>query len=658
MLKKCQGRAYVNLGNAYQSLGEYRRAIEMHEKHLAIALETGDRGGEGAAYGNLGNAYQSLGEYRRAIEMHEKYLAIALETGDREGEGNALHNLAVGFEKLGEWSQGVEAAWAGLVVMQEVERSLGHGQDAFRMSLFEKQGSTYRLLQRLLFAINQHELALGVAGMAKARGLAHLLDGEQMYSEKSEQGAMACAEREWGRVSEMVKAQGCTVMEYSFLGEGQGLAVWVVSGEGQLLCAKILETGGPGRDLQELLSKVEATMEVAGRGGLEWQDVQGVVKEEEETAVLEWLKALGEDEALGSWSAEAAEELHKRVRSWRGLVQWGLEWKRNAENERGPKSVEVEKAVVERVMEMPDLVLKQLFSLLVAPVAAALQGTEELLVIPHHALFRVPWAALRGDDGVHLLQRHVVRVAPSLRVAATARTLRAGCSRGSHAVVVGNPWPISAPLPELGGAEGEAALVSGILQDYFPKVQVLVREQATVAAVTGSMQGAGWVHVACHGEVRRARASDGSEVGHYLLLAKEGSSDGELSKEEVGKVQLAPGASVVLSCCQSGLGQMTGEGVVGLSRALFAAGAGELVVSVCSIPDAATSRLMQRLYTSHFNSGQSLGAAMRAAVLAEARLSTASAPPPEGLAPSTERGLRSRSQWLNWGVWGAFLVVG
>ena len=48
-----------------------------------IATEIGDRGGEGGAYGNLGNAYQSLGDYRKAIEYHEKHLKIATEIGDR-----------------------------------------------------------------------------------------------------------------------------------------------------------------------------------------------------------------------------------------------------------------------------------------------------------------------------------------------------------------------------------------------------------------------------------------------------------------------------------------------------------------------------------------------------------------------------------------------
>ena len=47
------------------------------KKHLKIAIDIGDLDGEGRAYGNLGNAYQSLGDYQKAIEYHEKHLRIA-----------------------------------------------------------------------------------------------------------------------------------------------------------------------------------------------------------------------------------------------------------------------------------------------------------------------------------------------------------------------------------------------------------------------------------------------------------------------------------------------------------------------------------------------------------------------------------------------------
>ena len=49
-------KVYGNLGNAYDSLGDYRKAIDYREKHSKIAKEIGDRAGEGGPYGNLGNA--------------------------------------------------------------------------------------------------------------------------------------------------------------------------------------------------------------------------------------------------------------------------------------------------------------------------------------------------------------------------------------------------------------------------------------------------------------------------------------------------------------------------------------------------------------------------------------------------------------------------
>ena len=100
-----EGRAYANLGNAYlynsKSLGRNfrRKAIDclsLGEKHLKIiAIEIGDRAGEGRAYGNLGNAYRSLGDFRKAIEYHEKRLKIAKEIGDRAGEGAKPMEISV-----------------------------------------------------------------------------------------------------------------------------------------------------------------------------------------------------------------------------------------------------------------------------------------------------------------------------------------------------------------------------------------------------------------------------------------------------------------------------------------------------------------------------------------------------------------------------------
>jgi tetratricopeptide (TPR) repeat protein len=73
-------------------------AIECHTQHLAIAKEVGDRAGEGKAYRNLGCAYESQGDFRKAIEYHTQHLAIAKEVGDRAGEVRAYGNLGCAYD--------------------------------------------------------------------------------------------------------------------------------------------------------------------------------------------------------------------------------------------------------------------------------------------------------------------------------------------------------------------------------------------------------------------------------------------------------------------------------------------------------------------------------------------------------------------------------
>ena len=89
---------YLSLGNAYQNLRNFSKAIEYHKQHLAIAKEVGDRAGEGNAYGNLGNAFESQGDFRQAIEYRTQHLVIAKEVGDRAGEGGVYGNLGNAYE--------------------------------------------------------------------------------------------------------------------------------------------------------------------------------------------------------------------------------------------------------------------------------------------------------------------------------------------------------------------------------------------------------------------------------------------------------------------------------------------------------------------------------------------------------------------------------
>ena len=90
-------------GDAFQGLGKYAQAREMHEQSKAMAEETGNREGVAKACGNLGDCYRSTGDYGRAREMFEQEKTISEELGDRVGVATACGNLGTCYRSAGDY---------------------------------------------------------------------------------------------------------------------------------------------------------------------------------------------------------------------------------------------------------------------------------------------------------------------------------------------------------------------------------------------------------------------------------------------------------------------------------------------------------------------------------------------------------------------------
>jgi CHAT domain-containing protein len=96
----------------------------------------------------------------------------------------------------------------------------------------------------------------------------------------------------------------------------------------------------------------------------------------------------------------------------------------------------------------------------------------------------------------------------------------------------------------------------------------------------------------------------------------EGAEDGILTAEDVSGLDLGGTEMVVLSACETGLGEVrTGEGVFGLRRAFVLAGARTLVMSLWKVPDEQTQELMEDFYRRVLQ-GQPRAEALRDAQLA------------------------------------------
>jgi CHAT domain-containing protein len=115
---------------------------------------------------------------------------------------------------------------------------------------------------------------------------------------------------------------------------------------------------------------------------------------------------------------------------------------------------------------------------------------------------------------------------------------------------------------------------------------------------------------------------DGPELPSRVLTFLRGgqlppqAEDGLLTAEDVSGMDLLDTELVVLSACETGLGEVkVGEGVFGLRRAFVLAGAQTLVMSLWKVPDEATRELMRDFYA-HLLAGRPRAEALRAAQLA------------------------------------------
>lgn len=223
-----------------------------------------------------------------------------------------------------------------------------------------------------------------------------------------------------------------------------------------------------------------------------------------------------------------------------------------------------------------DLVLDQLYSVLVHPSESMIAGKRHCLVIPSGDLHSVPFAALR-INGEYLINQMTFTTAPSASVLADMDWEGADGISSAKSLVVG-------VSDETAPGLGEEA---SILASELPGAMLLLNEEATRERVLDDIQDADLVHMACHGrfDSRFPEASGLRVFNEWLTLA----NFREMTLNQT---------LMVLSGCETGRARVDrGDDLVGIMTAMIASGAGALVTSLWKTHDEAAMALILEFYT-------------------------------------------------------------
>ncbi len=556
--RSSQGSVLNNIGNIYLRYEQYDLAAKTYEQALAILQSVGNRAGVGTTLNNIGEVNRRQGNYAQAIASYEKGLNITKVVGNRAIEGATLNNIGEVSRLQGNYDQALKSYQQALTILQQVNNKSGEGQTLTNIGF-------------TLFKAGKLEAAQGALEKAIATT-------ESLRPGLSDANKVSIFDTQAGIY---------TILQQILIAQNQPEAALEIAERGRA------------RAFLELLATKVAPQSPESVPLPNIQQIRQIAQQQKATLV-EYSLVLDEFKVGGKVQARES-ELYIWVVKPTGEVVFRRSDLKPLWQQKNSSLLSLINNSRQAIPGRSRSSLQQLYQLLIQPIADQLptNPSARVVFIPQGSLFLVPFPALQQANGKYLIEQHTILTSPSIQLLSVthrrrmaAKTQPARQNRGG--LVVGNPiMPKVSPelglppvqLANLPAAELEANAIAPLL-----KTQAITGGNATKAAIVAKLPSSRIVHLATHGLLDDRRG-----LGSAIALAPSGKDNGLFTAEEILDLKLNADL-VVMSACNTGRGQITGDGIIGLSRSWISAGVSSVIVSLWLVPDESTSSLMTTFY--------------------------------------------------------------
>ncbi|XZN92604.1 MAG: CHAT domain-containing protein [Microcoleus sp.] len=610
------------MGIAYDSLGQFARAIEFYQQLLEISREIGDRTGEAASLGNLGISYRSLGQYQGAIEFYEQSLEISRELGNRQGEAISLRNLGNAYQSLGQLHKAIEFYEQSLEISQAICDRLGLA------NLLASLGNAYYLLEIYHKAFEFYRQYLEIS-QDIGNSIINSYFGNNIDNALLQYNQLVGAEitlYDLINIHENVRSK--------LVNDDYKVLIFETQVSTYLLLQKVLVANakfdnaleisemGRTRILVELLQQTLLTNELPTNdqtNRLSIPQIQQIARDRNST-IVEYSIVNPE---IYIWVIQLNGNITHRAANLQPLNQQNQTLKQiilqtrvsigTVETDDAGNKIQLE-SQYKRDETGGFPLLQLLHQILIEPIIDLLptDANSPIIFVPHYDLFLVPFTALQDSNNRYLIENHTILTSPSIQVLELTREHQ-NRVRGLRqaALIVGDPTihpnfqldPHN--LKQIPRAKEAAEAIAATLQ-----TQAISGDNATQVAILDRMLNTRIVHLSAHGLIDDFQSSG---IPGAIILAPSGDDDGAIHAVDILQLKL-DSELVVLSACSTGRGKITGDGVIGLSRCFILAGVPSIIVSLWNMGVISAKLLMTEFYQ-NLARGDNRAAALRCAML-------------------------------------------